>query len=407
LTARQILIDYLGNNGLTVSWKEVAMARLARVEVFASDEIALVHVMNRTVRRCFLMGNDPLTGKNFDHRKGWMEEELQHLASHFGIDLLCYAILSNHFHLILRSRPDVVAIWDDTEVARRWLMLCPKRRTADNRPEEPSESELDTIRHDPARLQEIRSRLSDISWWMRLLSQKIGRMANQEDGEVGKFWQARYRAVRLLDETAILACAAYVDLNPIRAAMAQTIETSDYTSAQQRALELQQSLMVTTPKDKAASSNDRSADEVKHESLSQKMTSPMLVSKQTVKSIANSLCPLSLDEPTSELGACVHRAGFRASDKGFLPMNVADYLELLDWTARQMRSDKRNSTPACAEPIFERMGIGVEAWCELTKNFGRLFSTVAGKPNVIDATRSRHRGQRYHVRSQARHLLVA
>jgi hypothetical protein len=71
---------------------------------------------------------------------------------------------------------------------------------------------------------------------MRLLSQKIGRRANQEDHEVGKFWQARYRAVRLLDETAVLACAVYVDLNPIRASIATTIETSDFTSGQQRAL---------------------------------------------------------------------------------------------------------------------------------------------------------------------------
>jgi len=353
------------------------------------------------------MGDDPLTGQNFDHRKVWMEEELQHLAVHFGIDLLCYAILSNHFHLILRSRPDVVALWDDTEVARRWLMLCPKRRTADNRPEEPSESELDTIRHDPARLQEIRSRLSDISWWMRLLSQKIGRMANQEDGEIGKFWQARYRAVRLLDETAILACAAYVDLNPIRAAMAETIETSDYTSAQQRALAFQQSLTVTIPEDKAASSEEREARGVEHGSMSQHLSSPKPVSGRTVKPIAKSLCPLSLDESRGELGACVHQSGTRASDNGFLPTSMADYLELLDWTARQMRSDKRGSTPARAEPIFKRLGIDAETWCELTKDFGRLFSTVAGKPTVIDSTRSRTRGQRYHVRSRTRQLLAA
>ena len=45
------------------------MARLARVEVFAADEIAVVHVMTRTVRRCFLLGDDVLTGKNYDHRK--------------------------------------------------------------------------------------------------------------------------------------------------------------------------------------------------------------------------------------------------------------------------------------------------------------------------------------------------
>ena len=96
---------------------------------------------------------------------------------------------------------------------------------------------MNHIRKDKARLKLIHGRLSDISWWMRLLSQNIAQRANKEDGELGKFWQARYRAVRLLDETAILACAAYVDLNPIRAAMAETIEDSDFTSAQKRCCE--------------------------------------------------------------------------------------------------------------------------------------------------------------------------
>ena len=233
------------------------MARIARVEVFAPDEIAIVHVLNRTVRRFFLMGNDPVSGKNFDHRKAWMETELQSLAKSMGIDLLFHAILSNHFHLVLRSRPDVVALWDDSQVALRWLMLCPKRRDANWHPEEPNEFELNSIRNDPARLKEIRSRLSDVSWWMRLLSQKIAQRANLDDNKVGKFWQARYRAVRLLDETAILACAAYVDLNPIRAAMAETIETSDYTSAQQRALELRELLQKGMTDNNAASPSPR------------------------------------------------------------------------------------------------------------------------------------------------------
>ena len=76
------------------------MARLARVEVFASHEVTIVHVLNRTVRLCFLLGNDPVSDKNFDHRKQWTESELVHLAKFFGIDLLCHAILSNHFHLV-------------------------------------------------------------------------------------------------------------------------------------------------------------------------------------------------------------------------------------------------------------------------------------------------------------------
>jgi len=79
------------------------------------------------------------------------------------------------------------------------MMLCPKRRDAQKMPQEPHEFELNIIRNDPVRLKEIRSRLSDIWWWMRLLSQEIGKRANEDDKEVGNLWQARYRAVRLLD----------------------------------------------------------------------------------------------------------------------------------------------------------------------------------------------------------------
>jgi hypothetical protein len=120
-----------------------------------------------------------------------------------GIDLLCFSLLSNHFHLVLRSRPDIVLLWDDSEVARRWLMLCPIRRTLDGSSEEPNEPELNGIRNDPEKLKKIRMRLSDISWWMRLPCQKIAQMANKEEGETGKFFLSRYGAVRLLDEEAI------------------------------------------------------------------------------------------------------------------------------------------------------------------------------------------------------------
>ena len=210
------------------------MARVAREDVFSPDEVAIVHVMNRVVRRCFLLGVDTVTGKNYDHRKVWIENLFQHFAACFGIDLLCYSILSNHFHLVLRSRPDVVATWDDTEVARRWLLLCPIRKQQNGTPDEPSDPELNAIRNDPRRLAEIRSRMSDISWWMRLLCQRVATRANGEDGEIGKFWQSRFKAVRILDEPSLLACAAYVDLNPIRAALSETLEGSDFTSVQRR-----------------------------------------------------------------------------------------------------------------------------------------------------------------------------
>ena len=98
------------------------MVRLARAELFDPSEVAILHVIARVTRRCFLFGFDPVSGKNFDHRKVWIEDQLKTQAANFGIDLLSMAILSNHFHLILRSRPDVVATWDDTEVGL--LCLC-------------------------------------------------------------------------------------------------------------------------------------------------------------------------------------------------------------------------------------------------------------------------------------------
>lgn len=119
-------------------------------------------------------------------------------------------------------------------MARRWLRLGPLELQHRATPDEPTEVELISIRHDPDKLREIRSRLSDISWWMRLLCQRIAQRANREGEEEGKFWQSRYRAVRLLDESAILACAAYVSLNPIRSALAETLEDSEHTSAQRR-----------------------------------------------------------------------------------------------------------------------------------------------------------------------------
>ena len=81
------------------------MARLARAEVFDPSEVASLHLCARVVRRCYLLGIDPVTGKNHVHRKIWIEDLLKLLAANFGIVLVAFAILSNHFHLILRSRP--------------------------------------------------------------------------------------------------------------------------------------------------------------------------------------------------------------------------------------------------------------------------------------------------------------
>ena len=389
------------------------MARLARVEVFAADEVAVVHVMNRVVRRCFLLGDDPITGKNYDHRKQWVEELLRRFAASFGIDLLGFAVLSNHFHLILRSRPDVVATWDDGDVARRWLMLCPVRKTPDRLPAEPNEAEINTIRHDPQRLAAVRLRLSDIGWWMRLLCQQIATRANLEDQEIGKFFQSRYKAVRLLDEQALLACAAYVDLNPIRAELAQTLETSDYTSAQRRIQALQAEAVAQPASVSAASTEPAKTSRVERKASSvtvkqQQAARDGIPSYGQPASVAASpdgfLSPVALEERTVKPGPHPNQSGLRCSDKGFLPISSADYLALLDWTARQRAQGKRGATPRTLRPIFERLSLSPKLWCDLVGSFGRLFYNVAGMPVTIEATTSRLTHKRYHVRSTARTL---
>lgn len=357
------------------------MARLARAEVFAPDEVAIVHVMNRVVRRCFLLGDDPVTGKNYDHRKQWIEELLKRFAASFGIDLLGFAILSNHFHLILRSRPDVVATWDDEDVARRWLMLCPIRKTPDGLPAEPSDPEIGMIGNDPPKLAAVRLRLSDIGWWMRLLCQQVATRANRDDQETGKFFQSRFRAVRLLDEQALLACAAYVDLNPIRAAMAETLETSDYTSVQRRI-------------QAAESSSTREDADVSEKQKSESATA----------SPDGFLSPVALQERTGQPGPAASQNGLRCSDKGFLSISQADYLALLDWTARQSVAGQRGRTPKHLRPIFDRLSLSPKLWCDLVRSFGRLFYNVAGLPTTIESTTSRLSHKRYYVRSTARTL---
>ena len=87
-------------------------------------------------------------------------------------------------------------------------------------------------------------------------------------------------------------------------------------------------------------------------------------------------------------------------------MSTADYLSLLDWTARQSRSGKRGSTPKHLAPVFDRLGITPEIWCRLVKDFGKLFSVVAGQPQRIDDHRSKTTSRRYRARRETRDLMA-
>lgn len=340
------------------------MARVARADVFDPKEVSVMHCINKCVRNCYLCGIDVVTGKDFEYRKQWLERRFQFLASLFGIDILGFAILSNHFHLILRNRPDVVATWNDRDVACRWLRLCPYRKKADGTAEEPSEAEIGTIVNVPQRLAEIRTRLSHISWLMRMVAEPLARLSNKEEDKTGRFWQGRFRGVKLCDEAAILACGVYVDLNAIRAGLALTPEASDFTSAQRRIQALNQ-------KDLAAE---------------QAATIPEIATSSPPD---DWLAPLSLVEATPASGPMPSKSSARCSDKGFLALTVEEYLQLLDWTGRQVVADKRGAIPSEFEPILSRLGIGVDGWLQLATDFGQLFQRVAG--SCASVARQRHR----------------
>ncbi|WP_430452242.1 transposase [Rhodopirellula europaea] len=334
------------------------MARKPRYEVADPAEIQVFHAVQRCVRRAFLCGDDPFTGQSFEHRRQWIRDRLEFLASVFGIDCLTYTVLSNHLHIVLRSRPDVVAAWTDEEVARRWLRLFPHRRKPDGSPEIPSKPEIDMIVNQPEVLAQRRQRLSDVSWWMRCTAENIARRANHEDECTGRFWEGRYKLQNLLDEASLLACAAYVDLNPIRAAIAETPETSDYTGAK-----------------------DRIDDLAEREDRTRPNTHDWERSRRRRKS--GWMSPIEINEQDDPAGPCLESSGRRASSKGFLSVSMAQYLELLDWTGRQLRDGKVGVIPEHLSPILSRMGLDATGWCDVVCKFGRVFKRAAGTPESL------------------------
>ena len=207
------------------------MARTNRGDVLAAGEIQVVHCINRCVRRAYLCGQDPVTGTDYEHRRELIRERLDFLAGIMGIEVLGYSVMSDHFHCILRSRYDVVQTWSDQDEARKWWLLCPARKTKEGLPADPTEFELNSIRSDTRGLKEKRVRLSSISWFMRFLSERVAKVANKQDQCSERFWEGRFRGQILLDSAAILACLQYVDLNPVRANIATSPESSDFTSA--------------------------------------------------------------------------------------------------------------------------------------------------------------------------------
>ena len=162
----------------------------ARYRLVDTQTTPYYHCISRCVRRAFLCGRDRYSGKNFDHRKQWILDRIKLLSSVFAIDVCAYAIMSNHFHLVLHVNVNEAQAWSMDEVIDRWLGLYRGPEVARKyKADEP----LLAIEQDGLfSLVEVwRDRLSDLSWYMRSLNETIARMANDEDGCTGRFWEGR------------------------------------------------------------------------------------------------------------------------------------------------------------------------------------------------------------------------
>jgi REP element-mobilizing transposase RayT len=203
-----------------------------RHEVYDPKEGGTYHCIARCVRRAFLCGFDSYAGKSFEHRREWVRDRLALLCSVFAVDLSSYAVMSNHYHLVMTMRPQVASSWSDEEVAIRWRKLFPTRE--DHTKGILSGAELALFFSDKEFLESLRERLSNMSWFMRCLNEWLARRANKEDNCKGRFWEGRYKSQRIEGTKALVACSTYVDLNPIRAKIAKYLHEASFTSAFQR-----------------------------------------------------------------------------------------------------------------------------------------------------------------------------
>ena len=341
---------------------------LPRSKYVQEGQEGVYHCFSRCVRRAFLYGFDALTGRDFSHRKAWLVERLRFLAAIFAIEVCAYAVLENHYHTVLRTRPDVVTGWSDREVAVRWLKLFPRHRDRQGSALPPADKEISALADCPERIAQLRQRLSSLSWFMGRLNEFMARAANKEDEVKGRFWESRFKCQALLDEAAIAACMVYVDLNPIRAGLAASPELSDFTSIQERIRAWQKEGMTSTTASGQEAQDLQVGYSTPEMSVPEKadaMGDAILTGNESYKGLESSsswLCPIASD----------------FQRRGILRMTTAEYFGLVDMSGRMMRMDKRGVIDAELTPILLRIGANPEAWVETVSRFGSKFRLAAG-----------------------------
>ncbi len=389
------------------------MPSYARKQIVDDTQIGVYQCIGRCVRRAFLCGTDAISGRDFSHRKVWLQGRLESLASLFAVEICTFSVMSNHFHVVLRIRPDLAAAWTDEEVAYRWACVRAIYRKHKRTIPEPNRAHIDELLNSPKELADRRKRLSSLSMFMALLCEPLAILANKEDRASGRFWQGRFRSQALLDESAILACSMYVDLNPIRAGVAATPEQSTFTSAYTRIKGLEARSRRAKRREMRQAKRHKQASVAKGQRILAVLDRP-----------ADAwLCEFQLDERPGKsplMTKAIGKAptpqpkGFeaaasapdavlrpRASDRGFLPLTIQKYLSLLDWTGREIREGKTGSIPRNLKPILERLNLNPDSWVDLIANFGRWFKGAVGRLDSLDAEAKKTNRRWYHGRTRA------
>jgi REP element-mobilizing transposase RayT len=164
-----------------------------------------------------------------------------HLARSFAIEINAYAIMSNHFHLVIYYDPNESSRWSDEEVAFRWVEAFPPAFNGQVL-EDLKPLCREQMLSNKSVLNARRKKLGCLSTFMKHLKQPIARRANKEDGCKGHFFETRFYSGALLSEEALLAAMSYVDLNPVRARIARSIEQCQNTSIHLRIKHLENTL---------------------------------------------------------------------------------------------------------------------------------------------------------------------
>jgi REP element-mobilizing transposase RayT len=327
----------------------------SRATLVNVEDTPYYHCIGRCVRRAYLCGVDATTGASFEHRRAWICERLSLLADVFAVDLCAYALMSNHYHLVVKVNPTSVNGWSDQEVAERWTRLFKgpaivRQFLQQGTMDRSERAQLDRC------IQTWRERLADLSWFMRCLNETIARKANREDGCTGHFWESRFKSQALLDEPALLTAMVYVDLNPVRAGVADNVQDSDFTSVQARLREITDS---------------------------------------------------SSDHDNQRPGLLPFLGGETKSRADRLPFNLQDYLELVDTTGRCVRPDKPHAIATHETRLLTRLGLEPGEWLATVADLQRRYQLAVGSPARLIKLAQRFNGIWMKGLGQARRLYVA